>query len=45
MKKVMDVAQQIFQKTSTHWGQGKINPATWAWVFRQIDEEARETID
>jgi hypothetical protein len=39
MKRVQDVLEEIFPKTSTHWGQGKINPATWAWVFRQVELE------
>ena len=33
------VAKHI-QKTSTHWGQGKINQATIAWVIRQIEIDA-----
>lgn len=32
---------KVFAKTSTHWGQGKLNPSTWAWVLRQIDQKAR----
>jgi hypothetical protein len=42
MQKVKDIVEEIFSKTSTHWGQGKINPATWALVFRQVDQRARE---
>jgi hypothetical protein len=28
------------QKTSTHWGQGKINPATIAWLIRKVEADA-----
>ncbi len=42
VQKVRDIVEVIFPKTSRHWGQGKINPATWAWVFRQVDQRARE---
>jgi HNH endonuclease len=31
----------LFHKTSTHWGQGKPNPSTWAWVYRQVDQALR----
>lgn len=41
MDEVLRTAKDIFLKTSTHWGQGKINPATWAWVFHQVDQKAR----
>ncbi|MBE9152565.1 hypothetical protein [Cyanobium sp. LEGE 06113] len=42
LQKVKDIAEEIFPKTSRHWGQGKINPATWAWVFRQVNQRLRD---
>lgn len=30
---------KYMEQTSTHWGQGKINPATIAWLLRQIVQE------
>jgi hypothetical protein len=42
MQEVRNILNEVFPKTSTHWGQGKINPATWAWVFRQVDQRARK---
>ncbi|MFC1684118.1 HNH endonuclease [Pseudomonadota bacterium] len=41
LQKVSGIVDELFSKTSTHWGQGKINPATWAWVLRQVDQRAR----
>jgi hypothetical protein len=35
--KVREIAIELFPRCSTHWGQGKINPATWAWVFRNLE--------
>ena len=35
--KAKDVIEEILRKASTHWGQGKLNPATWAWVIRQVE--------
>lgn len=34
---VDSVLTQLFPKTNLHWGQGKINPATLAWVIRQVE--------
>lgn len=42
MQQVSALSQELFQNTNTHWGQGKLNPSTWAWVFRQIDQKARQ---
>ena len=42
MQEVRNILEEVFPKTSTHWGQGKINSATWAWVFRQVDQKARK---
>ena len=33
--------ERYLKQTSTHWGQGKINPATIAWLLRQAELEAR----
>jgi hypothetical protein len=30
------------KRTSTHWGQGKVNPATVAWLLREVEREARD---
>lgn len=35
IEQLPSILKELFPKTSTHWGQGKINPATWAWVMRQ----------
>jgi hypothetical protein len=32
--------KRYIQQTSTHWGQGKLNPATIAWLIRQAEEGA-----
>ena len=40
-KSSRELFMEILRKTSTHWGQGKPNPATWAWVFRQVDQKLR----
>lgn len=42
MQRVRDILEEIFPQTSRHWGQGTINPATWAWVCRQVDQKARD---
>lgn len=31
--------QKRLKQTSTHWGQGKPNPATVAWLLRQLESE------
>jgi len=41
LEKCREIGMGIMRKTSTHWGQGKLNPATWAWVYRQVDQELR----
>jgi HNH endonuclease len=33
--------ERYVRQTSTHWGQGKLNPATIAWLLRQVVREAR----
>ena len=29
------------KRTSMHWGQGKPNPATLAWLMREIERDTR----
>lgn len=41
MKEAAELVKELFPRTSTHWGQGRINPATFAWVLRQVDQAAR----
>ena len=41
IQEVRRILDEAFPKTSIHWGQGKINPATCAWVFRQVDQRVR----
>ena len=41
MNEASQIIEELFSKTSTHWGQGKINPSTWAWVFRQINQRTK----
>lgn len=35
--KIINVIEKRMAKTSVHWGQGKINPATVAWLIRQAE--------
>jgi hypothetical protein len=41
IQKVSVLLKELFPKTNTHWGQGNINPATWAWVLRQLVQRMR----
>jgi hypothetical protein len=43
LQKTRAILKELFPKTSTHWGQGKINPATVAWVLRQVDQRTRNS--
>ena len=36
-----EIIKSLCLKTSTHWGQGKLNPSTWAWIYRQVDLRLR----
>jgi hypothetical protein len=36
MPKFQTALEQHIRLTSTHWGQGKMNPATMAWLLRQV---------
>lgn len=38
--KVNAAIERYIKQTSTHWGQGKMNPATIAWLLRQVEQEA-----
>lgn len=42
LPKVRDVISEYFKDTSTHWGQGKMNPATLAWLIRQVEIEVQQ---
>ena len=42
MPKVQLALQKHFKDTSTHWGQGKVNPATLAWLIRQVEIEVSD---
>jgi HNH endonuclease len=35
--------ENYMRKASTHWGQGKLNPATIAWVMRKARDAARSS--
>ena len=39
MPKVQLALKKHYDDTNTHWGQGKLNPATWAWLIRQVEIE------
>jgi hypothetical protein len=41
MPKVNAALEVYFKKTSTHWGQGKVNPSTVAWLIRQVILEVK----
>jgi len=34
--------KKYFRKSSIHWGQGRANPSTLAWVIRQAELEMKE---
>lgn len=42
--RVCKAMKELLQKTSVHWGQGKINPATVAWVLRRAEDSAGEVV-
>ena len=44
LQEVKGILAELFSKASTHWGQGKLNPATWAWIMRQADLKARSNL-
>ncbi len=39
MPKLTVAIDNYITQTSTHWGQGKLNPATIAWLLRQVEKE------
>lgn len=40
LPKVKVAIEKYINQTSTHWGQGKMNPATIAWLIRQAEQAA-----
>ncbi len=42
MPKIQSAMRKYIRGTSTHWGQGKINPSTMAWVLHKVELEALE---
>jgi hypothetical protein len=41
LPRVPVILEGYMKKVGTHWGQGKLNPATVAWLIRQLEVEAR----
>lgn len=41
IQRLHQATEQYIQKTSTHWGQGKLNPATIAWLLHKVLREAQ----
>ncbi|MCX7175002.1 MAG: HNH endonuclease [Proteobacteria bacterium] len=41
LPRLRGAVERYIKQTSTHWGQGKLNPATIAWLLRQVEQEAR----
>lgn len=41
MLKFAEAIEKYFKQSSTHWGQGKANPATIAWLLRQAELELK----
>ncbi len=39
MPKLTAAIGHYLTQTSTHWGQGKLNPATIAWLLCQVEQE------
>ncbi len=42
MPKVRLAIETYLANTSTHWGQGKINPATIAWLLHKVETEVEK---
>jgi len=40
MPALKEALSKYMTRASTHWGQGKLNPATIAWVLRQVERDA-----
>jgi HNH endonuclease len=40
--KLRVVLEKYMKQTSTHWGQGKLNPATVAWLLRRAEDELQD---
>lgn len=41
-QRVHEVIERYMRKTNTHWGQGKLNPSTVAWLIRQAEQACRD---
>lgn len=41
LPKLRAAVAQYITNTSTHWGQGKLNPATIAWLLWRVEIEAK----
>lgn len=39
LPKVQNLIRKYVTQTNTHWGQGKLNPATVAWLLRKVEQE------
>ncbi|MCV6636236.1 HNH endonuclease signature motif containing protein [Candidatus Albibeggiatoa sp. nov. NOAA] len=39
LPKLNTIISKYMNQTNTHWGQGQINPATIAWLLRQVEIE------
>lgn len=42
LSKINAVISRYIGQTSTHWGQGKLNPSTVAWLLRQVEAEVAD---
>jgi hypothetical protein len=40
LQRLLAAMERHIKRTTTHWGQGKLNPATVAWLLRQVEREA-----
>lgn len=44
MPRIRAALETYMKQASTHWGQGKLNPATIAWVLRQVERESTNDV-
>lgn len=42
LSKLREAMKEYLGKVSTHWGQGKLNPATVAWLLHQVEGDLRD---
>lgn len=40
-ERLNSAARKLLGRTRTHWGQGKLNPATIAWLIYSVEEELK----